>query len=325
MPKRKSFYQDERPEARQAQLRAHEELLERGLAGKQGRPLDIPIERIRPNPFQARRNFEGLEELVESIRAQGFTTRLRVRPDPSQEGYFQLVYGERRLRAAREAGLAVVPCEVAPHTDEELIEIGLAENIQRQDLAPLEEAQAFRLFIDQRGYSLRSLAERIGKDKGYIENRLRLLEAPADVQAMLAQRVDTISVARDLVRLATPEERRPLIEGVISGALSAQDVRALVRDALSPAPEPASPFLPIRPSEEPAGPRGGAPHREPGGAASRDVGPASARRVVERDLRAMLTILERWRGLLGQHEGRAAARQGLAQLRAELDRLEGEL
>ena len=190
---------------------------------------DLPVERILPNPFQVRQQFTNLEELSAAIQAQGFITRLRVRPDPDQSGYFQLAYGERRLRAARLAGLTVVPCEVADHTDDELLEIGLTENIQRRELEPLDEARAFRLFIEQRNYSIRRLAERIGKDKSYVEDRLALLRTPDDVQRMIEQRPDALRIAREIAKLPTAEERRPLIEGVMAGQVNTEDVRSIVR------------------------------------------------------------------------------------------------
>ncbi len=195
---------------------------------------DLPVERIRPNPYQARQQFDNLEELAEAIKAQGFTSRLRVRPDPANEGFFQLVYGERRLRAASLAGRKVVPCEIADHSDAELIEIGLAENIQRRDLTPLEEAKAFQTFIQDRGYTVRSLAEKIGKDKSYVQDRMELLRIPEDVQAMVAQRSDTLRVAREIARLPTPAERKPFIEGVIEGKLNFQEVRQSVARLIEP-------------------------------------------------------------------------------------------
>jgi ParB family chromosome partitioning protein len=194
------------------------------------RSADLPIDRIRPNPFQARKTFTDLDQLAQAITAQGFTTRLRVRPDPTATGFFQLVFGERRWRAAQLAGLAAIPCDIAEHSDDDLVEIGLAENIQRQDLDPLEEARALQTFIDQRSYSIRRLAERIGKDRGYIENRLALLRLPSDVQQLVEQRPDSIDAARRIGTLPTPEERAPLIAQVASGELSAQTVRSIVRE-----------------------------------------------------------------------------------------------
>lgn len=231
MAKRKGFFDHiSRPEDDLARMRDIEAL----LVPRRVVVQDIPIERIRPNPYQVRQTFDELDELAAAIRAQGFVSRLRIRPDPAQPGFFQLVYGERRLRAAHLAGLKEIPCEITDHTDEELIEIGLAENIQRRDLDPMEEAQAFQQLIDGRGYTVRSLAQRIGKDKGYIDNRLALLRAPADVQEMVTQRPDTLRTARDLARLESAEDRRPLIEGLVQGQISASDVRTQVSHNLHP-------------------------------------------------------------------------------------------
>ena len=191
---------------------------------------DIPLARIQSNPFQARTTFDATElaELAQAIRELGFTSRLRVRPHPQQEGIFQLVYGERRLRAAALADLQAVPCDIADHSDDDLVEIGLAENIQRRDLNPLEEATAFHTFIDQRGYSIRRLAERIGKDKSYVEGRLVLLRVPEDVKQLVAQRPDTLDAARQLAKLPV-EERQLLIAALSAGTMSSREVRAFVR------------------------------------------------------------------------------------------------
>jgi len=230
MPRPKNFVnRDARPQS--ATEADFEALFVRHTTPQRTDARDISIDRIRPNPFQARRAFEDIDALAQAITAHGFTTRLRVRRDPAEPSFFQLVFGERRLRAANAAGLTVVPCDIAEHTDEDLIEIGLAENIQRQDLDPLEEAQAFQMFIDYRGYSVRRLAERIGKDKGYIENRLALLRTPADVQQMLVQRPDALRAAREIAKLDAPAARKPLIEGLIHGVLNLKNVSAIVREA----------------------------------------------------------------------------------------------
>ncbi len=221
------FSREERPEDDAARQREIAALLSPRTVAVQ----DVPIERIRPNPYQARREFPALAELAESIKSLGFVTRLRVRPDPQQADMFQLVYGERRLRAAQQAGLTSVPCEIATHSDAELLEIGLAENIQRRDLNPLEEAHAFRTMCDDWGYSIRGLAERLGKDKSYIESRLALLRAPDDVQEMVQQRPDTIRAAREIARLDDAAQRQPLIAGVLAGDLSKDEVREQVRTA----------------------------------------------------------------------------------------------
>jgi ParB family chromosome partitioning protein len=144
------------------------------------------------------------------------------------------VYGERRVRAARIAGLTEIPCEITDHTDDELIEIGLAENIQRRDLTPLEEARAFKQLIDKQNYSTRSLAERLGKHRSYIDNRLALLHVPEDVRQMVVQRPDTISSARQIARLKSADDRRPIIEGLVQRQISAADVNRQVNDNLRP-------------------------------------------------------------------------------------------
>ncbi len=195
-------------------------------------PQDIPIERIRTNPFQARVKFKDIEELAESMRTHGFTSRLRVRRDPAQPQLFQLVYGERRLRAAQVAGIKMVPCDVADYSDQQMREIGLTENLQRSDLEPLEEARAFRVAIDEGGYSIRTLAEQIGKSKGYLQGRLDLLRAPADVQQMVDQHPETFTAGLLIGQLPTPELRQPLIESAIKGDLDKETLRKIVRTAM---------------------------------------------------------------------------------------------
>ncbi|HEY0737289.1 MAG TPA: ParB/RepB/Spo0J family partition protein [Herpetosiphonaceae bacterium] len=191
---------------------------------------DIPIERIRTNPFQARIKFKDITELADSMRTHGFTSRLRVRRDPAQPQFFQLVYGERRLRAAHVAGIKTIPCDVAEYSDQQMREIGLTENLQRSDLEPLEEARAFRVAIDEGGYSIRSLAAQIGKSKGYVQGRLDLLRAPEDVLQMVDEHPETFTAALLIAQIPTPEQRRPLIESVIKGDLDKESLRGIVRD-----------------------------------------------------------------------------------------------
>ncbi|HEY0737298.1 MAG TPA: ParB/RepB/Spo0J family partition protein [Herpetosiphonaceae bacterium] len=216
-------------------------------------PMDLPIDAIEPSPYQARQEFADLEELADSIRTHGFTSRIRVRPHPINPDRYQLVYGERRLRAARLAGLSMLPCDVAQHSDADLREIGLIENLQRQDLAALEEARAFRLMLDENGYSIRSLAERIGKSKGYIQNKLDLLRAPEDVQEMVNAHAETQSAGLIIAQLPTQEQRRPLIEGVVAGTLDTKAVRDMVQMVRSAE-------VPV--SQGPSSAHAGSPHTE---------------------------------------------------------------
>lgn len=209
-----------------------EERMARQVETRRHYPMDIPVGLIDPSPFQIRRNFDNITELAEAMRIHGFTSRIWVREHPSISGRYQLVFGERRLRAAREAAIHVVPCEVTQFTDPELLEIGLTENLQREDLDPIEEAQGLQRFMDEFGYTYRELAERIGKDKGYVENRVRLLRLPADVQEMVVQRPETMSAAREVARLSSAEARAPLIEGLVSDNLTLKTTHAIVGEAL---------------------------------------------------------------------------------------------
>ena len=222
------FDRTNRPEDSAARLQDVEAL----ISPRRSVLQDLPIERIRPNPYQARTQFDDLDELANTIRMHGFITRLRVRPDPTHSGYFQLVFGERRLRAAAMVGLEAIPCEVAEHTDAELIEIGLAENIQRKSLSPLEEAQAFVQLMQQQDYTIRSLAERIGKNKSYVEDRIKLLSVPEDVLAMVRLKPDTLRSAREIAKLPESYQRAPLIDAVLDGTMSTTDIRREIRAAL---------------------------------------------------------------------------------------------
>lgn len=227
--KGKNFFTTETTATQPARTTAVEELEQTVARAVQSIPRDIRVDRIRPNPFQARRTFDGLDELVTAIKTQGFISRLRVRPDPNDPQFYQLAYGERRWRAAQEAGLVVIPCDVAAYADDQMLEFGLVENIQRQDLNPVEEGTYFRELIGQGRYSIRSLAERIGKDKGYVEGRLALIKAPEDVQQLVVQRPDSIDAARQIAKLDSVDERAALISGVLEGQVTSREVREVVR------------------------------------------------------------------------------------------------
>jgi ParB family chromosome partitioning protein len=256
---------------------------------------DLPIDRIAPNPYQPRTEFD-VSDLVEGMRVHGFTSRLRVRRDPGREGFFQLVYGERRLRAARQAGIALIPCDIATHSDAEMRELALTENLIRADLTPLEEAKAFQLALDA-GYTVRSLAERIGKDKGYIENRLAVLKAPADVQDLVRQREDTLRAAREIAKLPDAEERRPLVEGLLDGSLRKADVTDIVRERLSPAPTRSSAAAHENAAAENAGSAASVAQASASSAVTAARAEASdlADRRIDRDIAQVRAIFERWR------------------------------
>lgn len=226
MARRKQFFAEvELDDAIPAEERPVAQLAAAMTAAMTRTTMDAPIDRIVPNPFQARREFPDLEELAESMRRHGFTSRLRVRRHPELPDQYQLVYGERRLRAARLAGITRIPVDLVEHTDDEMIEVGLAENIQRRDLTPLEEAQALRQLMNSHGYSQRELAARIGKSHGYVQHRLDLLRAPLDVQEMIMARPDAIQAAEVLMRIDDPALRKAIATDVVEGRLTNEGVR----------------------------------------------------------------------------------------------------
>jgi ParB family chromosome partitioning protein len=203
----------------------------------------IPLDRIRPNPFQPRKTFDAakLDELAAGMREHGWIGGgLPVRAHPTEPNTYELVWGERRWRAARIAELKTIPCVVSTYTDNDMIEKGLLENIQREDLSNLEEGQAYVNLLALRNeegkprYSIRRLAQRIGKDKSYIEDRLLYARVPLDVQQLAADQPDIspriIRELGELSKLLKEEERAPVVEGVREGKLRIEDVREIRKD-----------------------------------------------------------------------------------------------
>ncbi len=185
----------------------------------------VPIDRIEPNPENPRLLFEesALEELASSIREHGVLQPILVRP--TGRDTYQLVAGERRWRAARRAGLATIPALVEELDDDTAMEIAVIENLQREDLSPLEEATMYEKMVTEHGYSIRKLAQKLGKDKGYLENRLRLADAPEEIRALVSVRKDTLSHAYELMKVQDPKKRKRLAAQVASGQLSLVKLR----------------------------------------------------------------------------------------------------
>ena len=218
-----------------------EEQEQTGEKAKWERP--IPLDRIRPNPFQPRKTFDQikLEELASGMKEHGWIGGgLPVRAHATEANMYELVWGERRWRAASLAGLSAIPCVVAVYSDDDLIEMGLLENIQREDLSNLEEGQAYVSLLALRTeqgkprYSIRRLANRIGKDKSYIEDRLQYARVPLDVQQLAVDQPDIspriIRELGELSKVLQPEERAPVIEGVREGRLRIEDVHEIRKD-----------------------------------------------------------------------------------------------
>lgn len=185
----------------------------------------IPLERIEPNPEQPRLAFDEstLQELAASIREHGVLQPVLVRP--LADGTYQLIAGERRWRASKLAAQATIPALVEDIDDETALEISIIENLQREDISPLDEAAMYDRMIREHGYSIRKLADKLGKDKGYLENRLRLADAPPEVRELVSLRKDTLSHAYELMKVSDPRKRRRLAEQVARNELSLVKLR----------------------------------------------------------------------------------------------------
>ena len=194
----------------------------------------IPLGRIRPNPQQPRRSFdeEGLAELAASIRSCGILQPLTVRR--AGEGY-ELVAGERRLRAARIAGLREVPCLVAQVGEEDSALLALMENLQRRDLDCWEEAQAIARLISRYGLSQEEAARRLGRAQPTVANKLRLLRLPEDVRALLRENGLTERHARALLRLQDPEVQRRAAGDMVRRGMNVAQAEAYVEKLLQSA------------------------------------------------------------------------------------------
>jgi ParB family chromosome partitioning protein len=198
---------------------------------------DIPIGKIVPNPSQPRMTWheETLKELAASITEHGVLQPILVRP--AGDGY-EIIAGERRWRASKIAKRETIPAIVERFDDATALEIALIENLQREDLSPLDEAFIYNKMTTELGYSIRGLAGKLGKDKGYVENRLRLANAPDDVKEMVAQRYDTISAAYELMKVEEKRKRRALVKRVLSGEMTLLRLHERVERILHPGDRP---------------------------------------------------------------------------------------
>ena len=202
---------------------------------------NIDVDRITPNPEQPRLVFDetSLQELAASIREHGVLQPILVRP--LEDGEFQLIAGERRWRASRAAGLPTIPALVEEIDDDTALEISIIENLQREDLSPLEEATMYDRMVREHGYSVRRLAQKLGKDKGYLENRLRLADAPQEIRELVSLRKDTLSHAYELLKVDDPKKRKRLAGQVARGELTL----IKLRDRIEGRPARSAPTGPI--------------------------------------------------------------------------------
>jgi ParB family transcriptional regulator, chromosome partitioning protein len=196
------------------------EVLVGGLDPAAPELIELAVDLIHPNPRQPRKRFDGEagSGLAESIRSQGVIQPLLVRPRAA--GGYEIVAGERRWRAAREAGRQTVPAVVREADDRDTLLLGLIENVAREQLTPVEEARAYAVLIDEFGLSLGDVAERVGRSKPSVSNRIRLLDLPDDVLGMVERGQLTEGHARAVLAVPDHEGRRRLAREIVQKGLS---------------------------------------------------------------------------------------------------------
>jgi ParB family chromosome partitioning protein len=194
----------------------------------------VAIEEVHPSPTQPRKNFDDarLAELAESIRAQGIIQPLVVRV--REAGGYELIAGERRWRAAQRAGLHEVPVVIREIAAQRAFEMALVENLQREDLNPIEEAEGYQRLVAEYGYTQESLATRVGKERSTVANALRLLKLPAGVRGMVVGGQLGMGHARALLGLEADEAILRLARQTVARALSVRQVETLVRKEREP-------------------------------------------------------------------------------------------
>jgi ParB family chromosome partitioning protein len=201
------------------------------LVGGPGEPelAHLPVETIHANPRQPRKRFDGeaTSALADSIRAQGLVQPVVVRP--RKAGGYELIAGERRWRAAREAGVPTVPALVREADDRDTILLGLVENVAREQLSAVEEARAYALLMDEFELTLGDLGERVGKAKPTVSNRLRLLELPDDVLALVERGELTEGHARAVLAVPDQDGRRRLARKIVRRGMSVRNAERAAR------------------------------------------------------------------------------------------------
>jgi ParB family chromosome partitioning protein len=201
---------------------------------------ELNLEDIRPNPDQPRKSFdaEALNELAISIKSIGLVQPITVRE--VGEGQYEIIAGERRYRAARMAGLKRIPAYIRKVEERSVLEMALIENIQREDLNPIEEALGYQRLIDECDLTQDALSDRVGKNRATIANYLRMLRLPATVQLALKERAITMGHAKALMSVEEPETQQMIFEQIVKFDFSVRKVEEIVRELSNPkAPESA--------------------------------------------------------------------------------------
>lgn len=193
----------------------------------------VKITKVEPNREQPRKNFDedALQELADSIKQYGIVEPLIVQ---DRKTYYEIIAGERRWRAAKLAGLKEVPVIVRNYTEQEIVEISLIENIQREDLNPIEEAQAYRRLLTEFNLKQDEVAERVSKSRTAVTNSMRLLKLCDEVQQMIIDDMITTGHARALISIDDPEQQYTIAQKVFDEKLSVRDVEKLVKNLNKP-------------------------------------------------------------------------------------------
>jgi ParB family chromosome partitioning protein len=220
----------------------------REQAQAEGNLRDLPVAQVRPNPFQPRTRFDepALAELVASIQASGLLQPVVVRPQGS--GY-ELIAGERRWRAVQQLGWSTVPAVVKQADDQTLLTLALIENLQRNDLSPIDEAQGYQRLIDQFSVPQAEVARMVGRSRSAVANMLRLLKLPAAVRAMVHEGQLSEGHARAILGLESDAQMVALAEETVAAGLTVREVEARVRGDVVPAPGETDPAT-TRPARE---------------------------------------------------------------------------
>jgi len=215
-----------------------------GDAPPRDKPFEIDLDQLTPNSQQPRSVFDeaSLENLAQSIRSNGIIQPILARPARTRTGAgdirFEIIAGERRWRAAQRAGLLKVPVIVRDVPDDRLLEVALVENIQRDDLNPIEEASAYRRLADELHLTQDAIAAAVGKDRSSVANTLRLLRLPDEVRNLVSDGSLSMGHARALLGLDSPAAQRQLARDIVARGLSVRETEALVKRQGEPAAPP---------------------------------------------------------------------------------------
>ncbi len=192
-----------------------------------GRASEVDVDQIRANPYQPRKHFDesALVELSDSIKEHGVFTPILLRK--SVQGY-EIIAGERRWRASKKAGLKTVPAMIVDFTDEQMMEVSILENVQRENLNPMEEASAYQSLTDRLNYTQEKVAERLGKSRTHVTNMMRLLKLPQPIQELVSSKKLSMGHARPLISLEE-DEALDLADKIIKKGLSVRDVEQIIK------------------------------------------------------------------------------------------------